>query len=80
MTDFLPLMTPVRPVTRAQWQLALRRATVGTRVSDCDGDIWTKKRTRADDDLTWLRTGGGWASVAQVSQYAPFIQLKDSDD
>lgn len=75
--NFLPLMTPVRPVTHAQWVRALRQAIVDTRVSDCNGDIWTKKRTYADGDLTYQRTNGGWASPDHIAAHAPLTQLRD---
>ncbi|MBF6326508.1 hypothetical protein IU451_28830 [Nocardia cyriacigeorgica] len=70
----LPLAVFVEPVTDAEWVLALRRAPIGTKVSDCDGDIWTKRKGWTDDGLAWLRTGGGWSSPERMVKYAPFFE------
>lgn len=75
--SFLPLSITVTPVTRIEWVLALRRAPVGTRVSDCDGDIWTKRKGYTDDGLSWLRTNGGWSRPEEMVQYAPFFEIKE---
>ncbi|PSR63967.1 MULTISPECIES: hypothetical protein [Nocardia] len=53
------------------WATYLRQAPVGTVVSDRDGDIWTKRNGSASE-VSWIRTGGGWAGPADMVRYAPF--------
>lgn len=70
-----PLTINITPDTPEEWLEVLNRARVGTEISDRDGDVWTKKLSRSDDGMTWIRTGGGWAHPESMVRYAPFYEL-----
>lgn len=75
----LTLTVTISPSTHAEWVLALRYAPVGTVLSDCDGDIWTKRYGYCDDGLNWKRTNGGWAAPEEVARHAPLHEIDDRE-